>query len=384
MECGDFDGNYGTGTGSGSDTGSDTGTGTVPACESSHTTLDWKPLPQGIDCGPGCRQLTFEEINNVNEWAATHRYVAYTDELNGMMHVIDVDAGCYADVEKEMEGTYPDIKGNRLIFVADYWGSPYRIRLEIVDLLSGAMQNCLEEVQTTYPRIYYEYSALAGEKIAFKWERSNENSDIIYPVYVDLYSIGGERKTIFDIGQTAFRVRADGDYVIWEDGQDIGLPDIWAHKISTGKTWNLTNHPSGQWLPRMDGTRVVWSDLRNGPNPSLDGSLAHQDIYMHDFATGETTGITNANWIHYGPDISGDRIVWTDYRACSDPNNKYDFADTHIWMYDLKTKTEHQITSTPEGEGEPQIDGDRVYYFRQIPTSGLFAVFVQELSALGL
>ncbi|MDD5309516.1 MAG: hypothetical protein PHU25_19540, partial [Deltaproteobacteria bacterium] len=131
-ECGDTDDD--TESGTGSDTSSDTGTGTVPACESSHTTIEWKPLPQGIDCGPGCRQLTFEEINSVNEWAATHRYVAYTDELNGMMHVIDVDAGCYADVEKEMEGTYPDIKGNRLVFVADYWGSPYRIRLEIVDL----------------------------------------------------------------------------------------------------------------------------------------------------------------------------------------------------------------------------------------------------------
>ncbi|MDD5307251.1 MAG: hypothetical protein PHU25_08015, partial [Deltaproteobacteria bacterium] len=184
--------------------------------------------------------------------------------------------------------------------------------------------------------------------------------------------------------QTAFRVRADGDYVIWEDGQDIGLPDIWAHKISTGKTWNLTNHQSGQWLPRMDGTRVVWSDLRNGPNPSLDGSLAHQDIYMHDFVTGETTGITNANWIHYGPDISGDRIVWEDYRACSDPNNKYDWDGIDIWTYDLKTKTEHQLTSYPGSESEPQVDGDRVYYLRQVPTTGVFAIFVQELSALGL
>ncbi|MDD5308130.1 MAG: hypothetical protein PHU25_12480 [Deltaproteobacteria bacterium] len=384
MECGDFDGNYGTGTGSGSDTGSDTSTGTSPSCETSHTTLEWKPLPQGIDCGKGCRQLTFEEINNITEWAATHRYVAYTDDVNADMHVIDVDSSCYADVEKEMVGAYPSIKGNRLVYSASYYAEPYQASIRILDLTSGKMQKCLEEVQTAYPHIYYDYPVMTGNDIAFKWEKLNENSDIIYPVYVDLYTIGGERKTIFDTGRTAFNVRADGDYVVWEDGQDATLPDIWAHKISMGETWNLTNHPSGQWLPRMDGTRVVWSDLRNSPNPSLDGSLAHQDIYMYDFATSETTEITNANWIHYGPDISGDHVVWTDYRACSDPNNKYDWDGTDIWMYDLKGKSEHQITSYPGGESEPQIDGDRVYYFRQIPTSGLFAIFVQELSALGL
>ncbi|MDD5309622.1 MAG: hypothetical protein PHU25_20075 [Deltaproteobacteria bacterium] len=320
----------------------------------------------------------------MTDWAATHRYVAYTDDTDYKMHVVDVDAGCYADVEKTMSGQYPDIKNNTLVFVADQWSGPHQMRLELIDLTSGVMQTCLSEEQSSYPYTVYNYTSYTGSQIAFMWSTMEEDINIHNPQYVDIYTLHGERKTVFTAERGIFHMRADGDYVVWENDTGNFVPDIWAHKISTGETWNLTSHPSGQWLPRMDGTRVVWSDLRNGPNPSTDGSLAHQDIYMHDFATGETTGITNANWIHYGPDISGDRIIWTDYRACSNPNNKYDFSGTDIWMYDLKTKSEHQITSYPGGESEPQIDGDRVYYFKQIPTSGLFAIFVQELSALGL
>ena len=43
--------------------GSDTNTGdasTGSECAPDNGTLNWQPLPVGIECGAGCRQLTFE------------------------------------------------------------------------------------------------------------------------------------------------------------------------------------------------------------------------------------------------------------------------------------------------------------------------------------
>ncbi|WP_095642876.1 PKD domain-containing protein [Methanosarcina spelaei] len=52
------------------------------------------------------------------------------------------------------------------------------------------------------------------------------------------------------------------------------------------------------------GDRIVWTDSRNG----------NSDIYMYDLSTHNETQITTRESYDFSPDIYGDRIVWNDYR----------------------------------------------------------------------
>jgi beta propeller repeat protein len=104
---------------------------------------------------------------------------------------------------------------------------------------------------------------------------------------------------------------------------------------------------------------------------------------MYDFATAQLTEITNQDWLQLYPDIEGDRIVWQDSRDCFQPNNTADWSAVHIWMYDLSTGQEHQITSQTGSQTEARIDSDRVFFLAGHP-DGYYAIYLQDLAALGL
>lgn len=56
--------------------------------------------------------------------------------------------------------------------------------------------------------------------------------------------------------------------------------------------------------PDVSGLRVVWEDRREG----------FSKIYLHDLVTGEEFQITSGLATARDPRISGNRIVWNDYR----------------------------------------------------------------------
>jgi len=94
--------------------------------------------------------------------------------------------------------------------------------------------------------------------------------------------------------------------------------------------------------PVISGNRIVWSDSRNGNN----------DVYMYDILTGAETQITTNSATQSNPDISGDRIVWQDKR-----NGKWD-----IYMYDISTGAETQITTDSADQESPAISGNRIVW----------------------
>jgi beta propeller repeat protein len=91
----------------------------------------------------------------------------------------------------------------------------------------------------------------------------------------------------------------------------------------------LITNPSAQLFPSVSGNKIVWQDDRNG----------NWDIYLYDLDTNEERQITHDKANHFLPDISGNKIVWQDHR------NNPAFAD--IYLYDLTTNTERRITSQP-------------------------------------
>ena len=197
---------------------------------------------------------------------------------------------------------------------------------------------------------------------------------------VELIPLGsGLLEEVQDDFVNRFYCRLSDTHLVWSQGSTNCHGDIWAHNLTTKETWNLTDHEADQFMPRIDGTRVVWTDNRNGP-----GGFVNADIYVHDFSTGDTTQLTDGEWIQMKPDISGNTVVFEDYRASADPNSQGSFDGMDIWMVDISTGAQTQLTSFPGPEGDPQIVGDKLYYYRQVPGETYFAVFEQDLTALGM
>ena len=103
--------------------------------------------------------------------------------------------------------------------------------------------------------------------------------------------------------------------------------------------------------------RIVWADDRNeeGQVDNLSLYSSHDenwDIYMYDLSTSMETQITSNNSTQSNPAIYDDKIVWQDLR-----NGNWD-----IYMYDLSTFTETQITTNESNQSEPAIYDDKIVW----------------------
>jgi len=92
----------------------------------------------------------------------------------------------------------------------------------------------------------------------------------------------------------------------------------------------------------ISGDRIVWIDYRNG-NP---------DVYLHDLATGQERPITADPGSQYAATIRGDRIAWEDHRS----------GNARIHLYDLLTGQERQLTAGPGNQLFPTIFDDWIAY----------------------
>ncbi len=151
---------------------------------------------------------------------------------------------------------------------------------------------------------------------------------------------------------------ASGGRVVWVDGRhpDPDLPptgwDIFMFDIATGVETPLCTVEGDQLFPAIDGDRVVWLDQRTG-------SWA---IYLYDIPSAIERRIADVStpniFTTFGPDISGDLVVWADDRY--DPtNHKLD-----VLMYNISTNTLTRITddAADQGSGGPHVDGMRIVW----------------------
>jgi beta propeller repeat protein len=118
-----------------------------------------------------------------------------------------------------------------------------------------------------------------------------------------------------------------------------------------GTETQITTNTSNQLNPDIYGERIVWQDDRNG---SYDAYIydPNWDIYIYDLSSSIETQITTNESNQSGPVIYGDRIVWTD-----DRNGNYD-----VYMYDLSSSTETQITISESNQSDPAIYEDRIVW----------------------
>ena len=88
--------------------------------------------------------------------------------------------------------------------------------------------------------------------------------------------------------------------------------------------------------PQISGNYIVWMGFHN------EGSF---DIYLYDISTGIETQITKAGVMPFSHQISGNRIVWHALRE----------GTLDIYLYDIKTRITTQITNDMSPQGYPAI-----------------------------
>ncbi len=124
------------------------------------------------------------------------------------------------------------------------------------------------------------------------------------------------------------------------------MEDLHLSSQASGSETRITTSETATHInPAIDGNRIVWQDDRN----------SNFDIFLYDLSTGSESQITDDPNSQIEPAIDGKRIVWSDDRSM-------DAFD--IFMYDLATSTETQISDTPEpfNDREPRISGDLIIW----------------------
>jgi hypothetical protein len=118
-----------------------------------------------------------------------------------------------------------------------------------------------------------------------------------------------------------------------------------------------------RWNPRLKGTRAAWMDTRNDPTHGLL-EPRNVDIYARDLASGEEWAVCTHAARHEDPDVEGDLVVWADYRHNADPAPAAPDTATRsdIYLANLKTGHEVQLTDLPGLARDPRIDHGRVFF----------------------
>ena len=146
--------------------------------------------------------------------------------------------------------------------------------------------------------------------------------------------------------------RISGDIIVWADYRD-GAADIYGYNLSDRNEFPICTNSSSQDGPDIDGDIVAWWDARN-----VDyGSNWNSDIYGYNLSTKNEFVICNESHDQGGPSISGNIVVWLDERGDLDCGN-------YIYGSDLisSVQPEFPINTLPFTKLFPYISGETVVW----------------------
>jgi beta propeller repeat protein len=158
---------------------------------------------------------------------------------------------------------------------------------------------------------------ISGDKVV--WQKTGENQNWDYEIYVYDLATGVTSKVITDLDHNQQLPSISGDKVVWQDDRN-GNEDIYMYDFTTHTESQITHDSSNQVTPKISDNRIVWLDGRNHDNSAYD-------IYAYDLITHAESRITTDDARADNISVSGNRIVWSDWR-----NGRPD-----IYMYEIDT-----------------------------------------------
>ncbi len=237
--------------------------------------------------------------------------------------------------------------------------------LHLLDLESGEFQQVTEDGRSKFNPVLSEQviAWLVGEgervvQIEGGEERLQLQSIVVYDRET------GEERIISAEPAPRFGLVLDGTRLLWMDKRNemeehYTHYDIYAYDLESGREQAIVVAPGAQANPALHGDLVVWQDNRNSPH--LGSPLAgcdncpenRADLYLFDFAKGESRPLVEDGYLNANPTIYGQRVVWEKY-------TKQEGAD--LFTLELDSGEVVQLTDTKDPESRPQIDGERVMW----------------------
>jgi hypothetical protein len=372
---------------------------------------EWTEIPAGEDCGPGCTQLTFSESYlEYDQWDVGPRYAAYKPN-EGWVHVVDLDELRDLAVPSQLDGFafgdsnawahYPVVYENLILYgVITFLGDEYDFRaLYRVDPIHLCqMPAYIEESGAGEKQVPFYFGDLLGEMYVASTDITGIFSDDINDWYNEPYELVAfdlrfpfaglgalvEDRELFDLAVP----KLSSEDIVWlwysstGPGMDILRYDMVARQtsvIDTGAEW--------QTGPAVSEGRLVYTVMPNAgawtPDFGYD-DWSGADIWMYDLETGANENLTDDEFVQVEPDIQGHRVAYTDYSAASDPLGPHPDDGGDIYVIDLDTGVRTRATYLPDRvKGVPRVYGDRVFFI-MLDEGGLEQLYMVDLADLGI
>jgi len=169
--------------------------------------------------------------------------------------------------------------------------------------------------------------------------------------------------------------RMHGNIIVWEGRrkEDIYNKNIYMYNISSGIETQITNHRLYQGDPDIYGNIIVWEDYRYVDyNLPVGWGTENTSIFMYDISTGIETQVTNAEYYQAKPKIYGDIIVWEDHRNWIEVGGGWERNSVpDIYMYNISSGIETRVTPDTIGkyETDPEIYKNIIIWENYFPRS---------------
>jgi beta propeller repeat protein len=193
-------------------------------------------------------------------------------------------------------------------------------------------------VQVTHTSVSQQNPRTDGRYVTWQARQPNGNWD----VYVDdLNGANGPQAVTSTLNLDEVNPAMDWPWVVYQARSTLNTNAPWqlfACNLANRQSFQVSVSTQDEIAPDVQAGRAVWQDFRNvGPG----------EIYFCDLSSAQVRRITTNTFGQYHPAIYDHWIVWQDNRN----------AELDIYGFDLLRNREIQITSTPEDESQPYLNG---------------------------
>ena len=194
----------------------------------------------------------------------------------------------------------------------------------------------------------------------------------------------GATQVVVDHAAVQKDVTISGTRLVWSDDRDGGF-DLWTMDLDVGVAEPLVTGPGDQDQAWLDGDLLVWIGRETPPHTSKEGNVWFMDLSEADPSPAMLTDDLSEQAY---PHAQGGRVVWTDFSA--DPDGVYlpidDPSENNgdILGFDLATGAAFVVTQDLSKQLRPAIHGTNVVWldWRGInpePKYSEFQIYATEL-----
>jgi beta propeller repeat protein len=192
--------------------------------------------------------------------------------------------------------------------------------------------------QLTHTPLSQENPGTDGRYVVWQGQQANGNWD----VYIsDMLSASGPQDLSNTSTEDEVKPSIDWPWVVWQTRAtgDTNAPWLlFATNLSTGQNFAVSPSAQDELDPNVQAARVVWQDFRD---------QGAGEIYFCDLQSQQVRRITTNIFGQFNPAIYNNWIVWGDNRN----------VEVDIYGFDLLRNAEIRITSTPQNESQPSLNG---------------------------